>query len=226
MQKYGFVYIWRDKKHNRYYLGCHWGTEDDGYICSSKWMRDAYRYRKDDFKRRIIERVYTNRTDLLECEQKWMNFVKKEELGKKYYNLHNNPLLIAASKKHENWGHWNKGKVVSEETKQKLREANKKQFENPEHREYNRQKTLSLWADPEYRKKQTEKKVSEETKKKISSAKRGKNFNPPKTQETKNKISRHFSNVIWINNGKKNARINKDDVIPEGYVKGRFKNVN
>ncbi len=30
-QKYGFIYLWRDRKHNRYYLGSHWGSEDDGY---------------------------------------------------------------------------------------------------------------------------------------------------------------------------------------------------
>lgn len=29
-EKYGFVYIWRDRKYNRYYIGCHWGREDDG----------------------------------------------------------------------------------------------------------------------------------------------------------------------------------------------------
>lgn len=43
-EKYGFVYIWRDKKHNRYYIGCHWGTTDDGYICSSPWMKQAYKH--------------------------------------------------------------------------------------------------------------------------------------------------------------------------------------
>ena len=35
MEKYGFVYIWFDRKHKRYYIGCHWGHEDDGYVCSS-----------------------------------------------------------------------------------------------------------------------------------------------------------------------------------------------
>ena len=39
MEKYGFVYIWYDRKHKRYYIGCRWGTENDGYICSSSWMK-------------------------------------------------------------------------------------------------------------------------------------------------------------------------------------------
>lgn len=28
-EKYGFVYIWFDKKHKRFYIGCRWGTEND-----------------------------------------------------------------------------------------------------------------------------------------------------------------------------------------------------
>ena len=55
MEKYGFVYIWFDKKHRRYYVGCHWGNEYDGYVCSSSWMNQAYRIRPQDFKRRIIK---------------------------------------------------------------------------------------------------------------------------------------------------------------------------
>ena len=88
-EKYGFVYIWYDRKHKRFYIGCHWGTEDDGYICSSPWMKKAYKYRPEDFKRKILTLVYTNKTDLLDEEYKWLCKIKKEELGKKYYNLHN-----------------------------------------------------------------------------------------------------------------------------------------
>jgi hypothetical protein len=52
--KYGFVYLWFDRKHKRYYVGAHWGKEDDGYICSSNWMRDAYKKRSQDFLREIL----------------------------------------------------------------------------------------------------------------------------------------------------------------------------
>lgn len=78
MEKYGFVYIWFDRKHKRYYIGCHWGTENDGYICSSSNMKSAYNRRPQDFKRRIISRVYTNRKDLLEEEYKWLSQIKKK----------------------------------------------------------------------------------------------------------------------------------------------------
>lgn len=93
-QKYGFVYIWFDKKYKRYYIGSHWGTEDDGYICSSNWMYKTYKRRPTDFKRRIIKRIYTNRKDLLLEEDRYLKMMKKEELAKsnnkiRYYNVYN-----------------------------------------------------------------------------------------------------------------------------------------
>ena len=82
----GFIYIWYDRKRNMYYIGCHWGTEDDGYICSNNRMRDAYRRRPNDFKRRIIQNGIT-RENLLEEEYKWLQLIPDNQLGKKYYNL-------------------------------------------------------------------------------------------------------------------------------------------
>lgn len=86
----GFVYIWRDKKHNRFYIGSHWGSEDDGYICSSKWMRNAHYRRPHDFKRRILERVETTRKELLNREAVWLNLISDKEFGSRYYNLRSN----------------------------------------------------------------------------------------------------------------------------------------
>lgn len=98
MEKYGFVYLWYDKKHKRYYIGCRWGNENDGYICSSTWMKQGYRHRPNDFKRRILSRVHTNRKDLLEEEYRWLSKIKEDELGKRYYNLDNH-----------HFGHWSSG---------------------------------------------------------------------------------------------------------------------
>lgn len=116
MEKYGFVYIWYDRKHKRYYIGCRWGYENDGYICSSKWMSDSYKRRPQDFKRRILSRIYTDKKDLLEEEYKWLSFIKSEELGKRYYNLHNH-----------HFGHWttdtNSKLTISEKISQKTKEA-------------------------------------------------------------------------------------------------------
>lgn len=86
----GFIYIWYDRKHKRYYVGSHWGSEDDGYICSSTWMRNAYKMRPHDFKRRILKRINTSKLDLHTEEHRWLQMMKSEELkGERYYNISN-----------------------------------------------------------------------------------------------------------------------------------------
>ncbi|AGR47802.1 putative homing endonuclease [Sinorhizobium phage phiM7] len=84
MRKFGFVYIWYDRKHKLYYIGSHWGHLDDGYICSSTRMRNAYKRRPTDFRRKILTLVYTNRSDLLDMEQRWFDVVKRKD---RYYNI-------------------------------------------------------------------------------------------------------------------------------------------
>lgn len=143
-EKYGFVYIWYDKKHKRFYIGCRWGRENDGYICSSTWMKQAYKTRPEDFKRRIIKRIYSTKKNLLEEEYKWLSLIKKEELGKKYYNLNNhhfghwseNPEKLHfmrernLGRNNPNYGKpaWNKGKPITEETRKKIIEKRAKQI--------------------------------------------------------------------------------------------------
>lgn len=150
-ENYGFVYIWFDTKLKRFYIGSHWNSkknpETDGYICSSNGMRENYRYRPNTFKRRIISRVYTNRNDLLEEEEKWLNKIPKEEFGKKYYNknasahfyswwANEDTKRIVGQKisNHPTRGkkisETQRGKIVSEETKEKLRHAGKQQWNN------------------------------------------------------------------------------------------------
>jgi hypothetical protein len=97
--KYGFVYLWYDRKHKRFYLGCHWGTEDDGYVCSSPWMKQAYLYRPNDFKRRVLKTNILTRDDMFGEELRWLRMIKPTEIKPinpkpRYYNLNiknNNP---------------------------------------------------------------------------------------------------------------------------------------
>lgn len=121
--KTGFVYIWYDRKHKRYYIGSHWGAENDGYVCSSRWMRNAYKRRPHDFKRRIVSTVDSNRGDLLAEEYRWLQMISKDHLGSKYYNLTN----------HLN-GHWatDNGKTLT--VKQKLSATAIKNHADPEWR--------------------------------------------------------------------------------------------
>ena len=181
MEKEGFIYIWFDRKHKRYYVGCHWGTVDDGYICSSKWMRDAYRYRPQDFKRRIIQKSIARDT-LLDEEHKWLSLIPDEELGESYYNL---------SKKH--FGHWSAIESNNLSVRQKLSEASKKLHQDPAYREKfleGRKKMPPQTSEQiaKRAKSNTGKKRSEETKQKIADAHRGKIMGPL-SEETKQKIS-------------------------------------
>ena len=121
--KYGFVYIWYDKKHKRYYIGCHWGFEDDGYICSSPWMKQAYTKRPNDFKRRILVRIHTNRQDMFNEEARWHALIKDEELKIRYYNI----------KRHGD-NHWSANPEKYLSVKEKLATAQKRNFEDPEYR--------------------------------------------------------------------------------------------
>jgi hypothetical protein len=84
--KYGFVYIWRDRGKDRYYIGAHWGTEVDGYKCSSNWMRKSFQRRPEDFRRRILFRT-NNYDELWAKELEWIRLIPELELGKIYYNL-------------------------------------------------------------------------------------------------------------------------------------------
>jgi hypothetical protein len=124
MEKYGFVYIWFDRKHKRYYVGSHWGTIEDGYVCSSSWMKKAYKIRPQDFKRRILSYVYTNRTDLYESETRFLSMMKEEEIRVRYYNLN----IKRAN-------HWSADECVAKSLKEKISEKTKEAICKPEIRE-------------------------------------------------------------------------------------------
>lgn len=181
-ETYGFVYLWFDRKHKRYYVGAHWGNETDGYVCSSAWMKRAYKNRPTDFKRKILKRIYTTRIELFEEEQRYLDKIKDDELKHRYYNLSKlarcppgSKGLESREKQKATWEQkrlngyispnkgrkagtsWNKGISMSEESKQKLRDANKKQFEDDSQREMRRQKSKELWDDPVYRENQMQK---------------------------------------------------------------------
>jgi hypothetical protein len=116
MEKSGFVYIWFDRKHKRYYIGCHWGTEDDGYVCSSAWMMQAYKLRPQDFKRRILVRNIDTRKKMFLEEQRFFSMIKQEELRIRYYNLN--------IKSNSIWSTYDENvKTISEKISIKTKEA-------------------------------------------------------------------------------------------------------
>jgi hypothetical protein len=148
MKMYGFVYIWYDSARSkqkgpdeikRWYIGCHWGTEDDGYICSSNWMRDAMRRRPKDFSRRTLSKIYTNRDDLIKEEHQWLKLIKKEELGKKYYNLHNH-IFGHSEKTCNKISQQKKGKRTSVETEFKTGHKGIHAVKGPRHTKEQKEK--------------------------------------------------------------------------------------
>lgn len=200
MEKHGFIYFWYDKKRKMYYIGSHWGTENDGYICSSNRMRDAYRRRPNDFKRKIIVKNI-KRNVLLDEEHKWLSLIKDEELGKKYYNL----------RKHK-WGHWSTDiskresviqkmkREFTEEHKRKISEAKKRWRPTEEHKQKTRQTLINRPQTKELIEKRVESRknngnyvMSDEQKRKISETQMGRKLSDEQKQKISESMKRHFS---------------------------------
>lgn len=159
MEKYGFVYIWFDKKHKKFYVGRHWGAEDDGYVSSSNNMRMNYKYRPEDFKRRIVKKVY-NRDELVVEEQRWLDMIKPEECKIKYYNITlsastpSNRGMKFTEEHKQKLSKAHKGKILKESTKQKISENSKKQFSDPAQKERVRQQLAEQRANTDFSEKQ------------------------------------------------------------------------
>jgi hypothetical protein len=231
MEKEGFIYIWYDRKRKMYYIGCHWGTIDDGYICSSRWMRKSYKRRPQDFKRRILQRGLEKK-GLKEYEVKWLSLIKTEELGTRYYNL--SKILTGNG--------WKKGKPRSEETKKRVSEGLKRAYENG-CKVWNKGKQFS--AERKARISEDTKRgmaaLSEETKDKMRSTqfksgqsswnKGKKNWRIVSVEEKEKRkslaIAMHkdgkFGNKgrSWFTNGTSNVMLFPHEDVPFGFYKGR-----
>lgn len=173
-QYYGFIYIWRDKKHKKFYIGRHWGSESDTYVCSSVNMKANCKNRPNDFKRRIIKRVYT-KEDLINEEQRYLGMIKLEECGTKYYNKTlraDAPSMFGrrhSKETKEKMSRAHAGRRHTKETKDKLRNIN---LGKKYSKEVNIKKGKNSrdYSDPGFRQKMSDaaKSRSVETRKKIS----------------------------------------------------------
>jgi hypothetical protein len=141
-EKYGFVYIWFDRKHKRYYVGCRWGSVDDGYICSSPWMKQSYLHRPNDFKRRVIKSNIPTRRETFAEELRYLLMIKPSEIkptnnNPRYYNLNitHNALWHAEDDQIKTVGEkislaktGRKNGPMTEDRKKNISEAKKKKF--------------------------------------------------------------------------------------------------
>jgi len=104
MNTEAFVYCWTDHATNKLYVGWHKGSFDDGYICSSKFMKEQYDKRPNDFSRQIV--AAGTMKEMLSLESTILNAANARD-DDVYYNLHNGN------------GFYRSG-PHSEETKQKI----------------------------------------------------------------------------------------------------------
>jgi hypothetical protein len=122
-----FVYLWRDSRDKRFYLG-YSGGKDKNYICSSDYMMKEYNVRPQDFKRKILK--YGCETAMGFLEERLLKS-RKDRFGKQYYNLmvsfpnivHTEESKLKMSKSHKGKNTWMKGKKFSEEHKRKMSES-------------------------------------------------------------------------------------------------------
>ena len=86
MHREAFVYCWTDHATNMLYIGYHTGREDDGYVCSSKYMMKEYNIRPGDFTRTII--AHGSREDMCAFEHKILKSVDARN-SEQFYNKSN-----------------------------------------------------------------------------------------------------------------------------------------
>jgi hypothetical protein len=82
----GYVYFIEDTQHSKFYIGSHKGTVNDGYICSSKIVKEQMKERPSDF-RRVIVAIGTYE-DMISLESSLLRKVNAK-VNPNYYNLHN-----------------------------------------------------------------------------------------------------------------------------------------
>jgi hypothetical protein len=115
-QQKPFVYLWRDRLSNRYYLGYHCG-KNPRYICSSKYMKKEYKARPTDFTRRILA---TGTRDEMGALEKRLLHTRKKHLGERYYNLATSfPILHWTDQLKKNQGELSRKRMANMTAEQK-----------------------------------------------------------------------------------------------------------
>lgn len=123
-----FLYRWTNKATGMWYVGCRTAKgcfPDDGYICSSKHLKPLIEANPYDWEREVL--MYGGSEYVREIEAKFLQYLDAKA-DTTSYNRHNGDMkfhTIGATlteeqrrKKSES----SKGRVVSEETKEKLRQ--------------------------------------------------------------------------------------------------------
>lgn len=213
----GFVYIWINKVNGKKYLGSHLGTVDDGYIGSGlAFNRAIKKYGISNFERIIVEYVNTNLKELRECEQYYLNLYEAAK-SDEFYNISPNASLGWAqlkgrpkpdkfkemvSKRHKN-------KIVSEETKELIRQA---AYKRPKDSVETRKKKGDWFRNKKYFTN-----GSEEIR--CFPGEEPEGWIQGRRDEEKEKLRNKTKGMVLCNNGIEQKLFQKDS-IPDGWIQG------
>lgn len=221
---YYFIYLTKNLINNKCYVGWHATNNlNDGYAGSGRLLKKSIeKYGKNNHITGIIE--FGNKKNILEKEIYWIK--KKNTTVPFGYNLSeggdggNTYVLLSEEEKkkfREKSSLNNKGKKISEETKEKIRKHhlghswNKGTIKSAE----TRKKMSEAWKhrDP----------VSEETKQKISKSQMG---HKRHTNESKQKICEANSKRVWKEESKIKISLGNKGKIRSSELKQFFSNKN
>lgn len=167
-----FVYCWTDHRDNMLYVGYHKGSQDDGYICSSKWMLNEYNQRSDDFTRMIIAEGTTEDCHMLE-----KSILKAADAmhSDKFYNMtngdekfYNKPGYRLSEESKRNIGAGHIGTKRNETTRSRMSVVRKEMWKNmsfEDKEEFRKMRSEYMKGKPSPRKGV---KASEELRKRLS----------------------------------------------------------
>ena len=85
---YGFIYKWTNNRNQKYYIGSHHGSTDDGYTGSGMWFKRAYKLETENFTRVILEYIEVD-DPLITLEREDYYLIHDCEIGNKdkCYNI-------------------------------------------------------------------------------------------------------------------------------------------
>lgn len=226
-----FVYKWTNLSEGKIYIGYHKGKIDDGYICSSK-SQDFW----DDFKDDNIkwERKILFKGSVEECVNKEVELLRQLDIKSDFvYNNACGGKIIFTREVREKISLASKGRKISEETRQKMKDAWNKRLQDKSYVHHRKNQSLS----DETRKKMSialmgninskGNKFSDESRKKVSESLKGNtrarvNKGKKHNEEWVNNQAESQRGQKWFNNGKINRKFHPGKEI-EGFKLGKLK---
>lgn len=169
-----FVYKWTNTTLNKIYIGYHKGTEDDGYVCSSSSTIFWEDFKNPNY---IWQREILFRGDMKDCQLLESKLLDDIDITSDHvYNNRNNLMFN-----------------LTEEVREKLKQAAIKRGQNPEYKKMQAERTKKQWENnPLRRAKQSAlaktKIASDETKQKIKEARARQIITPESRRKAAEKI--------------------------------------